>query len=329
MAIELVAIGRLVPRSLVAGIARTLDLAGIVMRPEAFVGVVLLLATIVPILVFIAALALVPQYALILALLSSLVVLGLVYSYLMLRIEDRRMKMESVLPDFLQLASANVRAGMPIDRALWFAARPEFGLLSHEVELVTKRTFGGEPFVSAIRRLGTRFESKPLNRTINLLVEGMASGGEIAALLEKTAMDIRTHQLLHKEIAGTLLMYIIFIVFASAFGAPLLYALSNQLISITNTIWSNILAQNPEGLPTGGMLFLSPHPPGISSQDFFTFAMMSTVVTTVIASFIIAVIQTGNMANGIKLIPFLSAAGLIVFFITGYIFSSVFAGIFG
>jgi len=325
--VELVAIGRIVPRSIILRVARMLDMAGINIMPEAFVGIVIILATSIPLSAFLLLSIFIPQYAILVSICIMFVVLGLVYAFLMLRTEDRKNRVEAVLPDFLQLASANVRAGMPIDRALWFAARPEFGLLSEEVELVTKRTFSGEPFIQSIRRLSTRFNSKTLERTINLLVEGMSSGGEVAALLEKTGMDIRSLQLLHKEIAGMMLMYIIFIVFASCFGAPLLYALSYQLINITNVIWAGILEQNPEGLPTGGMLFLSPQPPGISSQDFFTFSLLSTIITTVIASFIIAVIQTGNSWNGLKIIPFLTAAGLAVFFITGWIFSSIFSSI--
>lgn len=325
--VEVSAIGRLLPRSSIMGIAKTLGMAGVDMRPEAFVGTVMVLCAIVPLVSFFIINPFLPKYSVIVSICLIFVTLGIVYAWLLLRIDDRRSKVENILPEFLQLSSANVRAGMPIDRALWFAARPEFGLLSQEVEMVTKRTFSGEPFVEAIRRLGTRFQSKTLERTINLLVEGMAAGGEVAALLEKTGQDIRNLQLLHKEIAGMMLMYIIFIIFASVVGAPLLYALSNQLIHITNVIWDRVLEQNPEGLPTGGMMFLSPQPPGVSSQDFFTFSLLSTIITTAIASLIIAVIQTGNSANGLRIMPFITAAGLSVFFLTNFILSSVFSGI--
>ena len=327
MAHETDSIGRLAPRGTVMWVANVLDLAGVNLRPEAFVGSVLILATLAPIATFLLAAAFIPEYSIIIAACSVFVVLGLVYGWLQLRIDDRRNKIDNVLPEFLQLASANVRAGMTIDRALWFAARPEFGLLSKEVELMTKRTFSGEPFTDSVRKLGTRFKSKALERMINLLVEGTAAGGEVADLLEKTGQDIRNMQMLHKEIAGMLLMYIIFIIFASVFGAPLLYALSNQLITITNYIWSGILEQNPGGLPTGGMMFLSPQPPGVTSQDFFTFSLLSTLVTITLASLIIGAIQTGNAANGLKILPFLAAAALGLFFITGYFFQSVFAGI--
>ena len=131
--VELVALGRIVPRGIVVQVAHMLDMAGVNIMPKAFVGIVLVLCTSIPLAAFLLLSALIPQYAVMVSLCMIFIVLGLVYAYLVLRIEDRKNKIEAVLPDFLQLASANVRAGMPIDRALWFAARPEFGLLSQEV----------------------------------------------------------------------------------------------------------------------------------------------------------------------------------------------------
>jgi len=67
-----------------------------------------------------------------------------IYVFLDLRIYRLTRQLEEVLPDFLQLASANISAGMPIDRALWFAVRPNFGVLAKEIEEVAKTTLTGE-----------------------------------------------------------------------------------------------------------------------------------------------------------------------------------------
>src|SRR3989344_2964347 len=40
-----------------------------------------------------------------------------------LKIFKRKVDIEEVLPDFLQLTASNINAGMTIDRALWFAVR--------------------------------------------------------------------------------------------------------------------------------------------------------------------------------------------------------------
>src|SRR3989338_6809383 len=60
--------------------------------------------------------------------------------YLLLDIKTykRRQEIEDVLPDFLQLTASNIRAGMIIDKAMWYAVRPRFGILAREIEMAAK-----------------------------------------------------------------------------------------------------------------------------------------------------------------------------------------------
>ena len=52
--------------------------------------------------------------------------------------------METLFPDYLQIASANLRSGISLDRAMLLAARPEFGFFSDDVKDMNRRVFGGE-----------------------------------------------------------------------------------------------------------------------------------------------------------------------------------------
>ena len=72
------------------------------------------------------------------------------FFYLDMIMYNRKVKVEAVLADFLQLTSANVRAGMTIDKALWFAIRPRFGILAKEIEQVAKETMTGKPLEVAL-----------------------------------------------------------------------------------------------------------------------------------------------------------------------------------
>lgn len=168
----------------------------------------------------------------------------LVWVFLLLQIEARKSAVEAVLPDFLSLISANVRSGMTVDQAMWYAAKPEFGILSIEVKSVIKSSFSGEPFEKALDRLSTRFNSKVLERTVLLVKQAMATGGEVAEILEITAEDAREVAIQRKDIASTLLVYVIFLVFASAFGTPFLFSVSNKLIVVLGMAFSS--------LPSGG-----------------------------------------------------------------------------
>jgi pilus assembly protein TadC len=306
-------IGRFVPRGVLRELGDSLKMAGIDANPEGFAGatVVLCFAAAILTFAFSSALNLPSHISAIIPALAFVFVILLAYLLVVMRIESRKNQVESVLPDFLHIAASNVRAGMPVDQALWFAARPEFGLLSLEIELVAKRTFGGESFTQTLDRLGNRFDSPLLHRTLRLIHHGISSGGEMAGILEDTANDVRRVQLLRKEITASMLMYVIFITFASVIGAPFLYSVSYKLISVLQRIWAQITST--PSLPKFGLLV--PSSPGVTPDQFLWFSLAAIIITSVIASFIVSVIQTGSKKDGVKYIPLFGLAGIGVFMI--------------
>jgi len=256
---------------------------------------------------------------------------GVLIALISLKIDARAKEIEEYLPDFLQLCSANVKAGMPIDQSLWFAARPEFGLISKEIDGVARKTFGGEPFQKALLELGGRFRSKTFQRSVRLINEGIDSGGEMGNLLERTSWDIRNMAIMQKEVSGSVMMYIIFILFAAGFGAPFLFALSNQLL-VTNYYVMGQVGGNTkvdESLMSQAKvpMVMSSGEPGISLSDFYKFAIMSIIITGIISSLMIATIKSGNSKDGLKYIPAFVGAGLCVFLFTNYVMGLLLKGI--
>jgi flagellar protein FlaJ len=251
------------------------------------------------------------------------------YVYLMLRIDSRRKNMEEVLPDFLLLAAANVRGGMNIDQALWYAAKPEFGLLSTEVELVARRTFGGEPVDKALDRLGARFASRSLNRAISLIKQGMASGGEIANILERTGEEARETQLIKKEISTSLLMYVIFIAFAAAVATPFLFAVAHQLLIRLELVFEQIPQtgvnefNNAGAGSMGNFASLKFSEVPVTSDEFFLFSLATLILTVVLSSLIIGVIQHGEKKEGLKFFPLLLVAAIVIYFIIGSVLTTL------
>ncbi|MBI5046182.1 type II secretion system F family protein, partial [Candidatus Micrarchaeota archaeon] len=120
-----------------------------------------------------------------------LVLFTLLSSYLIMKTEDRRNKLEQSLPDFLTLVGSNIKAGMTLDQAMWYSAKPEFGLLSLEVKKIIKGAFSGGSLPVALDTLGSRFDSRTFKRTLSLLKQASATGGELTAILERTADDVR------------------------------------------------------------------------------------------------------------------------------------------
>ncbi|NJL43905.1 MAG: hypothetical protein HC945_01090, partial [Nitrosarchaeum sp.] len=216
----------------------------------------------------------------------------IVYFYLDMRIYRRTMELEEVLPDFLQLTSANIFAGMPVDRALWYAVRPRFGVLAREIEDVAKKTIAGEDLERSLILFTRKYESNVLKRSISLLLEGMRSGGEMTDLLNKIAIDIQEARLLRKEMAASVMTYVIFITFAAIIIAPFLFGLATQLLIVITSIMQNI---SQSGSATGmGSLKIQMSGESVSLGDFKIFSYFMLALQAFFSACIISSIRKGT-----------------------------------
>ena len=240
-----------------------------------------------------------------------------------IRIFKRRIGIEDVLADFLQLTSANIRAGMPIDRALWYAVRPQFGVLASEIEMVAKETMSGEDLEEALKRFSEKYDSLMLRRSINLLIEGIAAGGEIGDLLTKISIDIQESRTMKKELSANVTTYVIFISFATIVAAPLLFALSSHLLFIVSNLMLKL--DVPSGITTFSINFSGG--PGISIKDFRIFAITCLVITSYFSSVIIATIKKGEIKAGVKYIPMFIVSTIVLFLIFSLVISKLFGSI--
>jgi flagellar protein FlaJ len=252
----------------------------------------------------------------------------IIYVIIMLIADSRASEIETVLPDALLLMSANVRAGMTVDRAIWLAARPEFGVLEDEIKKVGARTMGGKSLKIALSEMTKGIKSTILNRTIKLLLEGIASGGELAHLLEETANNIRVTQTLKKEIKASVMTYSIFILFAAVIAAPFLFAISLFFVEIMAKLWGPaVLGKAATGGSMGG-IFSKAMGPTITADELLWFASASLGVTAFFGSLSIGLIQTGKEKGGIKLIPVLLATAITILFVAHMLIKILFGSFF-
>ena len=243
-----------------------------------------------------------------------------------IKIYQRTKQIEEVLPDFLQLASANISAGMPIDRALWFAVRPKFGVLASEIEEIAKATTAGEDLDKALLKFSRKYDSKVLRESISLIVAGIKAGGELAELLNKISLNIQETKLMKKEIAANVTTYVIFIGIATVVAAPILFALSTELLGVVKTITSQLEVDT--GTAGQGFFSINFSGDGISQQNFMTFAIMIIIISSFFSASIISTIKKGTIKEGLKTIPFFIVVGLLIYFIALGLFSYALSGVF-
>jgi len=249
-----------------------------------------------------------------------------IFVYLDVKIYQRTKQVEEVLPDFLQLTSANIGAGMPIDRALWLAVRPRFGVLAKEIEEIAKATIAGEDLEKALVTFSQKYDSNMLKESINLLIAGINAGGEIAELLNKISINIQETKLMQKEISANVMTYVIFIAVATIGAAPFLFALSFQLLQTTQSITSNIQLDNTGG--ANAMFSFNFSGEGISLANFSNFALLMIIISSIFSVFIISTIRKGSIKEGLKLIPVFIGVSVVIFILSKMLFGSLLGGFF-
>ncbi len=259
-------------------------------------------------------------------------VLVLFYLILNMAADARARKIEEILPVALQMISTNIRAGMTLENAIWSSARPEFGPFKDEVQRMSARAFGGMPLSETLKEMPERVNSQIVDRAIRLINEGVTLGGEMAHLLDQVAFDIRSTQLLQKEIAVATTTYAIFIVFAAVIASPLLFSISTYYSVLNEQIAEKQLSGNA-GMGGSDSQFQAQaqshglnNLPGLSggdskkkensitSNDIRNFSVAAIVLSSIFSSMILGMIMEGKATRGLKFAPIFIIVSLFLYF---------------
>lgn len=262
-------------------------------------------------------------WALIHAGIALVIILG-IYFYIDLIIYNRTKEMEKVMPDFLRYVAENLRGGMPFERALWSAIKPEFSILSQEVRLAAKKVMTGQDVEEALREFTEKYDSPMLKRSFSLMVEGIKGGGEIADLIYRIVEDLEETRELKEEMAATNLTYVIFISFLVLVITPGLFTLSYQFILIIQNFSSTLGEQTT----TSPIIPINFAKLSLNPQVFKDFSRYAVMVTAFFSAMVISIINTGTIKGGIKYIPILVIGSLLMHALSMAIATQIFSGLF-
>jgi Flp pilus assembly protein TadB len=232
------------------------------------------------------------------------------FIHLNVQIEDRKKRLEDVLPDAMTIIAANVRAGMTPVVALRASARDELGPLAEDIKYATTKSLGTDSFIDALQEMAKKNNSELFERIVSLFTASLRSGGHLAQLLENTAADIRQTQELKKDLIASTRLYAFFIIFTVAIGTPLLLAVSIQFSTMVSGLQlktqSTGLASELSSVPLISLPL---------SIDFLTTsALVVLIITSLLASAMLGVITHGNYSGGLKYSPFIAAFSILLFY---------------
>ena len=319
---------RLVGRNVSRFLSDELDLSGLRMSVNDFLGIAIIGWLVIMIAGAFAALLLLNIEAA-LALLTgiglSTIYEVILYAILEMKIEGRKDFVENVLPDYLQLTAANMRSGVSLSRAMIMAVRPEFKYFGDDINILGRQIYAGDTMPNAFRQLSNKYRSVTLKRTVRVILEAEQYGGGLADLLNQIGKDLRGQHIVQKEVAGQLFMYTIFIAFAALVGAPTLYGLTNQMIGVTTKVWSQINIGNVGSTAALGASFIKLSKPQITPNAYFVFSLIAITIISGFGAFIISAISTGSAVKGIRYLPVFIIVALVVFFVVGAVMSTLFS----
>jgi len=309
---------KLVPRFYEEWVERQLYFSGSKRDAKKFIRTTLIISIVISI----AAGAMFRRYMLYVSPVVFILMLGFFSLLLILSVDRRSRFVDEILPDALMLLSANIRAGYIPSRALILSARKEFGPLAEAIKRAGKEIMSGKSLDEGLREIPAAIKSDDLKRSIDLIIQGIRGGGQIVALLEENAKDIRRRQAIEKEIKANTMMYAIFIAFAGCLGAPGLYALSSYLTTTMSELGPDI---SMSGEISSKVSFIQLKGAEISPDFLFQFCLAAILITTVFGGIILGLISTGREKEGLKYAPLLSIVAIFVFLGATFLINTMFA----
>jgi len=263
-------------------------------------------------------------WVILLGMISFLIVQGLYYLIVYFRMEKRADLVEKSLPDQLQLMSNNIKSGMTPFNALKLSARKEFGPLSQEINDAINKTSGTSSFTEVLLDIKSRIRSIMLERVLKLEASSLKTGGNFSHLLNELADDIRETQTLRNDLVTKTKTYMAFILFTILFGTPLLLSISIQFVNLisgfsTMAGTGDVSAGFDIGFMSGGMVI---HPDFLVSLSYIIL-----LITTLLASLLLGVINKGKATSGFKYAPGLIIAAVVLFTLSRYLVGVFFGSI--
>jgi len=250
-----------------------------------------------------------------LAVVVSGIYISVLYFYVSIRKVNRNNAVDQILPDFLLMISANIRAGMTPFQAFKAAARPEFGPLEIEIKRVATRSLSTDSFTGALKLIETSIDSRLLRMVTKFFEQGLKSGGRIAELLEASASEIRDMQELKRELAISTKTYMIFLAFIVVLGLPMMLSVSTQFLKSFPKMDSG---------PSLGIL--SAPALAISPEFVANVGYLCILLTTFSVSLVIGIIGEGKFFYGVRYYPILLAATLISYAVIQSLLGSFLGG---
>ena len=114
-------------------------------------------------------------------------------------IERRKKQVQRALPDFLDMVSETVQAGLSVNAALAYAIDAAPGALGEEIKSALSEIRLGRGRAEALKAAADRLAHQQFSTTVTAIVQAERLGTNIARVLAELAEEVRNHRIMLAE----------------------------------------------------------------------------------------------------------------------------------
>jgi archaeal flagellar protein FlaJ len=216
-----------------------------------------------------------------------------IFIWIFFMMERRVDKIEQGTPDFLRQISSLLRSGVGIETALEDISKHGKGPLTDELKRAVIEIKIGSTFEEALLSMGERLQSKNLDRTFRMILEGRRVGGSLSDVIETVAEDLRAVLALKRERRANVMMSVMFLLISAIIAAP--FALG-MIMSYSSFIGS---LGKPNPLAEASLIAASGY----------------IIIHSMIAGILMGIVLYGSARKGIKYAILLAPAAFGIFYV--------------
>jgi len=220
-------------------------------------------------------------------------------------------KIDDRFPDFIRDLAESRRAGMTFTRAIMYSSKGNYGVLTPEIQKISRQISWGSSVEDALRAFSKRINTKLVRRTISLIIEASRSGGNVADVLDAASKNARELKLIDSERRSNMMAYVA-VVYVGMFVFLLI------IVILSKTLIPNMMGS--QSLDFRGGTGLGGTSASIDQYSITIMFLTATLIQSGFMGVVTGVFEEGDVSASVKHI-------FIMILITWIVFKFVVMGI--
>jgi flagellar protein FlaJ len=240
------------------------------------------------------------------------IALALMVMWPRMQADKRRGAVEDALPDALHHMAVAIKTGLVLESVIAEIGEADYGPLSEEFAQVVLEIKRGRTLRDAFLNFALRSGSKDIVRAINLLLEGMESGGPISDVLDEVSEDMKSTKEVKQDRKTFTSQQISFLAMASLMAGPFVMGVVGSL----PTIMESAMA---DAGPAAGTVDMG------EIHQVVTALTAYVILQAISTSIMMGVIMFGEFKSGMKFMIPMTIVAYVVYSVVKYIMPSAIA----